>query len=158
MNLGVVMNKKERQELILNIIREKDIKTQGELVAELNVRGLMATQATVSRDIKNLKLIKEVSSNGSVYRVPNNPGLDVSLNRQLLKEIFMNTVVKIDSVEYLIVLHTRPGGAPNLAFYLDQEKIRGIIGTIAGDDTILVILNSKSVSDNLLLNWREWLI
>lgn len=151
------MNKKERQELILNIIREKDIRTQSELVYELNLRGLIATQATVSRDIKNLKLIKEVGSNGSIYRVPNNPNLDISVNRQLLKEIFMNTVVKIDNVEYLIVLHTRPGGAPNLAFYLDQEKIKGVIGTIAGDDTILVILNSKSISDILLVNWREWL-
>ena len=152
------MNKKQRQKLILNIIREKDIKTQSELVAELEIKGLIATQATVSRDIKNLKLIKELSSNGSLYRVSNNPSLDVSANRMMLKEIFMNTVVKIDSVEYLIVLHTRPGGAPNLAFYLDQEKIEGIIGTIAGDDTILVIVNNKSVSDNLLLNWREWLI
>lgn len=152
------MNKKERQKLILNIIREKEIKTQGELVYELENRGLVATQATVSRDIKNLKLIKEVSSNGSVYRAPNSPNFEVSAKRMLLKEIFINTVIKIDSVEYFIVLHTRPGGAPNLAFYLDQEKIDGVIGTIAGDDTILVISNSKSNSDNLLLNWREWLI
>lgn len=152
------MNKKERQKLILNIIREKDIKTQSELVDELEKRGLIATQATVSRDIKNLKLVKEVSFNGSVYRAPSNVNLDLSANRQKLRDIFINTVVKIDSVEYLIVLHTRPGGAPNLAFYLDQEKIEGIIGTIAGDDTILVILNNKSLSEDLLLNWREWLI
>jgi transcriptional regulator of arginine metabolism len=152
------MNKKERQKLILKIIREKNIKTQSELVDELEIRGLIATQATVSRDIKNLKLIKEVSFNGSFYRVPSNSNLDISANRQMLRDIFINTVVKIDSVEYLIVLHTRPGGAQNLAFYLDQEKIEGIIGTIAGDDTILVVLNSKSVTDNLLLNWREWLL
>ncbi len=152
------MNKKERQKLILNIIGEKDIKTQSELVEELEKRGLEATQATVSRDVKNLKLVKEVSLNGSVYRVSNNISADNITNKQILKDIFINTVVKIDNVDYLIVLHTRPGGAPNLAFYLDQEKIEGIIGTIAGDDTILVIVNSKTVSDTMLINWREWLI
>ena len=152
------MNKKERQKLILNIIREKDIKTQSELVEELEKRGLEATQATVSRDIKNLKLVKEVGLNGSVYRISNNLNTENSVNRQILKDIFINTVVSIDNVDYLLVLHTRPGGAPNLAFYLDQEKIEGVIGTIAGDDTILVITNSKIVSDNKLLKWREWLI
>ncbi len=152
------MNKKERQNLILNIIREQDIKTQSELVEELEKRGLLATQATVSRDIKNLKLVKEVGLNGSIYRVSSNKISEVSVNKQILKDIYINTVVKMDNVDYLIVLHTRPGGAPNLAFYLDQEKIDGVIGTIAGDDTILVITNNKTVSDNLLVNWREWLI
>lgn len=152
------MHKNERQKLILNIIREQDIKTQVELVEELQKRGLIATQATVSRDIKNLKLVKEVSFNGSIYRVSNNINTEIIVNKQLLKDIFVNTVVKIDNVEYLLVLHTRPGGAPNLAFYLDQEKIEGVIGTIAGDDTILVITNNKVVSDKLILNWREWLI
>lgn len=152
------MNKKERQKLILNIIREKDIKTQSELVEELEKRGLEATQATVSRDIKNLKLVKEVGLNGSIYRISNNLNTEISVNRQILKDIFINTVVSIDNIDYLIVLHTRPGGAPNLAFYLDQEKVEGVIGTIAGDDTILVITNSKMVSDNQLLKWREWLI
>lgn len=152
------MNKKERQKLILNIIREKDIKTQSELVEELEKRGLEATQATVSRDIKKLKLIKEVGLNGSIYRISNNLNTETSVNKQILKDIFINTVVSIDNVDYLLVLHTRPGGAPNLAFYLDQEKIEGVIGTIAGDDTILVITNSKIVSDNQLLKWREWLI
>lgn len=152
------MNKKERQKLILNIIREQEIKTQSELVEELEKIGLIATQATVSRDIKNLKLVKEVGLNGSIYRLSNNINPEITVNKQMLKDIFFNTVVKIDNVEYLLVLHTRPGGAPNLAFYLDQEKIEGVIGTIAGDDTILVITNNKIVSDKLLLNWREWLI
>ncbi|KAF0091388.1 MAG: arginine repressor family protein [Fusobacteria bacterium] len=152
------MNKKERQKLILNIIREQEIKTQSELVEVLEKRGLIATQATVSRDIKNLKLVKEVGVNGSIYRVSNNINAEITVNKQILKDIFFNTVVKIDNVEYLLVLHTRPGGAPNLAFYLDQEKIEGVIGTIAGDDTILVITNSKTATDKLLLNWREWLI
>ena len=152
------MNKKERQKLILNIIKEKDIKTQGELVEELERRGHIATQATVSRDIKNLKLIKEIGVNGSVYKISNNMNKEITNNKQVLKDIFSSTVVKIDNVDYLIVLHTRPGGAPNLAFYLDQENIEGIIGTIAGDDTILVILNSKVLSESLLINWREWLL
>lgn len=152
------MNKKERQKLILNIIREQEIKTQSELVEVLEKKGLIATQATVSRDIKNLKLVKEVGLNGSIYRVSNNVNAEITVNKQILKDIFINTVIKIDSIEYLLVLHTRPGGAPNLAFYLDQEKIEGVIGTIAGDDTILVITNSKIATDKLLLNWREWLI
>ncbi|MDD2370744.1 MAG: arginine repressor [Firmicutes bacterium] len=152
------MNKKERQKLILNIIKTMDIKTQFELVNELSKRGLAATQATVSRDIKSLKLVKEINSKGSVYRISNNKSEEKNTSNQLLKDIFINTVITIDNVDYLIVLHTRPGGAPNLAFYIDQEKIEGIIGTIAGDDTILIILNNKSVSENLLLNWREWLV
>ncbi len=151
------MNKTERQKLILHIIKTMDIKTQFELVNELSKRGLVATQATLSRDIKNLKLVKEINSKGSVYRISNNINNERNRSYQLLKDIFINTVTKIDDIDYLIVLHTRPGGAPNLAFYIDQEKIDGIIGTIAGDDTILVILNNKIISENLLINWREWL-
>ncbi len=151
------MNKNERQKLILQIIKTMDINTQFKLVNELKRRGLDATQATVSRDIKKLKLVKETSEKGAVYRIPNIINNEKNKSYQLLKDIFINTVISIDDVDNLIVLHTRPGGAPNLAFYIDQEKIDNIIGTIAGDDTILIIMKNKIISDNLLINWREWL-
>ena len=151
------MNKKDRQTLIIKIIREKDIKTQTELVEELRKNGLYATQATVSRDIKNLKLIKEIGSNGSVYKVSGSSAKEFTSVKQVLMDIFVNTVLKIERVEYIIVLHTRPGGASNLAFHIDQEEIEGIAGTIAGDDTILIILNDKTVSMNIYNMWREWL-
>lgn len=152
------MNKHDRQKLILQIIKNMDISTQFELVNELRKKGLDATQATVSRDIKNLKLVKQIGTKGSFYRISSSTSNESNKGQQLLNDIFINTVIKIDDVDNLIVLHTRPGGAPNLAFYLDEEKIEGIIGTIAGDDTILIIVNTKIISKDLLINWREWLI
>ena len=152
------MNKHDRQKLILQIIKNMDISTQFELVNELRKKGLDAKQATVSRDIKNLKLVKQIGTKGSFYRISSSTSNESNKGQQLLNDIFINTVIKIDDVDNLIVLHTRPGGAPNLAFYLDEEKIEGIIGTIAGDDTILIIVNTKIISKDLLINWREWLI
>ena len=72
-----------------------------------------------------------------------------------ISNIIKDNVIKIDKVEYFIVLHTLPGGASTVAFYLDQSKIEGIIGTIAGDDTILIITNNKETTEELFLTWMR---
>lgn len=148
------MKKKERHNAIINIIENKNITTQEQLVAELNLLGIKVTQATISRDIKELKLIKEHSIEGSNYiynNVNNVPLIESGDINFIIKE----NIIKINKIEYLIVLHTLPGGASTVAFHLDQSKLQGIIGTIAGDDTVLVITNDKEISEKLFLKWMR---
>lgn len=145
------MNKKKRHNTIINIIENKKISTQEQLVSELNLMGIEVTQATISRDIKELELIKEHSLEGSNYiynKISDIEGGDIN-------SIIRENVIKIDKVEYLIVLHTLPGGASTVAFHLDQSKLQGVIGTIAGDDTVLIITNDKEISEKLFLKWMR---
>lgn len=137
------MKKEKRQSFILSLIEEQPIGTQEQLVEALETAGYVVTQATVSRDIKALSLKKVPSENGSIYQSPLSQG-DVNHKKVLpLEAIFKNSVIDVTGVDYFIVIHTLPGAASTVAFHLDQEKKQDILGTIAGDDTILVILNNK---------------
>lgn len=138
------MKKSERHKRILAIIEDHDIGTQEELAAELAGIGLNVTQATISRDIASLQLIKEPGEKGSFYKLPRKGKGDAALEGTL-----GGTLTKIDRVDYLLVLHTLPGGAAAAAFQVDQEKPEGVLGTIAGDDTVLIILKSKEAAEAL---------
>jgi len=132
----------KRQAAILDIITSHEIKTQEELSTHLRDRGYNATQATISRDIKELRLIKVAShSGGYQYSTPDQSSTATHMTR--LKNIFRECVVKVDRAQNLVVLKTLVGMANAAAAAIDAMKIRDIVGTLAGDDNILVILRTN---------------
>ena len=131
----------KRQAAILEIISNNEIKTQEELSAHLRQRGYNTTQATISRDIKELRLIKVAShSGGYQYSTPDQSGSVTHMTR--LKNIFRECVVKVDQAQTLVVLKTLVGMANAAAAAIDAMKVKDIVGTLAGDDNILVILRT----------------
>ncbi len=132
------MTRQDRHKRLLQIIQEKDVETQQELTDILLAEGYKVTQATVSRDIAELGLIK-VSSYGqrSRYAKP----LDPRLIR--LKSLFHQSVLHIDYTENFIVIKTISGSANSAAMLIDHLENPEIMGTIAGDDTIFILVKTK---------------
>ncbi|WP_084054273.1 arginine repressor [Desulfonispora thiosulfatigenes] len=149
--------KSRRQKKVLDIIKDKIISTQEELAESLREEGLNVTQATVSRDIKELGLIK-VAIGNDMYKYAF-PIEQISVSEKRLKFMFQEFVSSIDFSENMIVIRTPPGNAQTVASLIDGTNMEEIIGTIAGDDTILLIIKPKeSVAEiidyfnNLLVN------
>lgn len=137
--------KLRRQQLILEIIESKPITTQEELAQELRTRGIPTTQATISRDIKELQLVK-VPAGGDVYRYARpQQQLDSPRSQERLRRLFQDAVVNVDFSENIIVVHTLPGAAQGVASAIDQVGWQEIIGTVAGDDTIFVIVKPREI-------------
>ncbi len=148
------MTKARRQLIIKEIVKKKSIETQEELVNELMKAGFEVTQATVSRDIKELGLIKIPGENGiSKYAMPNEPV--VRHNDERLKRFLKTSVINFDYCENLIVLKTMPGEAMGVASALDNAHWPEIIGTIAGDDNILVIVKPKEAVTTVLNRFNK---
>lgn len=145
-----VTMKRYRYNKIKEIVQSRAIETQEELAAALLEEGIEVTQATVSRDIKELMLIKIPTGDGH-YRYALSPEENVVLSRNRINRLFQDSIIKVDSSMNMIVLHTIPGSAGAVAFSVDHAKWPELIGTIAGDDTILLI--AKTVNDvPLVLN------
>ena len=135
--------KSKRQAQILELIREQDIETQNQMMEALALRGIKSTQATLSRDIKELRLVKKLSVNG-VYCYAT-PAQDDTNEREIrLRKIFRECVVSYDTAQNLIVIHTLPGLANAAAAALDHMEIPELVGTIAGDDTAFLAMRSSS--------------
>lgn len=143
-----------RQKKIIEIIRERPVETQSQLAAELMRLGFSVTQATVSRDIKELGLIKVPGEkNASIYALPDR---EPAQNREdRLKRTFLNSVQWMDRSENLLVIKTQPGEAQGVASAIDQAQWPNIIGTVAGDDTILVVVKPKSAAEEVLERFRR---
>ena len=128
--------KKQRHTKILEIIKNESIERQEDIAKRLNEMGYMVTQATVSRDIRDLNLVKQSVGGIMRYAVPD----EITSNHSAkLVEIFANSVISIESARNLIVIKTLSGTAHAAAAAIDAMPDSMILGTIAGDDTILVI-------------------
>jgi transcriptional regulator of arginine metabolism len=125
--------KEERQRAILELVRDRPLHTQQELARALGERGFAATQATVSRDVQELGLVRT----GGGYR----PAEPVSAVREL--------VVSMTQVEFLMVVRTPPGTANLVARAVDESGLEGVAGTVAGDDTILAVLAERAAGERL---------
>ena len=130
--------KSQRHFTIMDIISKERIATQEELCEALKTRNFDVTQATVSRDIKELQLIKIPDLEGYRYSLPDNTALKNSYER--MKRIFQDSVVNIDHSENIVVIKNLPGAAQSVASMIDTSGLNRIIGTVAGDDTILVVV------------------
>ena len=146
--------KSHRQAVLLEIIREYDIDTQEELLDKLREKNFNMTQATISRDINELKLIKVPVANGKYkYTVAQK---DENIDTQSsFKTIFKTAVRSIDFAQNMIVLKTTSGMAQGVCYELDSIEMDGILGTIAGDDTIFVVTSSNSKSASLVAELKK---
>ena len=134
--------KASRQRKIMEIIAGREIETQEELAAELRKQGYMVTQATVSRDIKELGMVKVPAGEGIYrYALPRQQQLGDVYAR--MERLFRDSVTNIDYSENLILIRTLPGTAHAVASCIDNIAWKEVIGTVAGDDTILVIIKPK---------------
>ncbi|SHJ30067.1 arginine repressor [Desulfofundulus thermosubterraneus] len=146
--------KARRQRLILEIIRQQVIETQEELAEALRAAGFPVTQATVSRDIRELGLVK-VPGEGNIFRYAA-PGETPPLRRdERLKRLLRSSVQFMDFSENLVVVKTLPGEAQGVASAIDQASWPEVIGTVAGDDTILVIVKPKKLVTTVLQRLNE---
>lgn len=137
-----------RHEKILEIISKYDVETQEELTEYLKAEGFAVTQATVSRDIKALRLIKvaantSASDNKYKYSVNNSKDENDSALGAKFKSILGQSVVSIESAGNLVVVKTYAGMAQASAAALDSMNIKNTLGTIAGDDTILIVVRTN---------------
>ena len=135
-------SKNNRLDTIKMIISSKEIGSQEELLQELVKEGFRLTQATLSRDLKQLKVAKAASMNGNyVYVLPNNTMYKRMTEQHSASELMMhNGFVSIEFSQNIAVVKTRPGYASRLAYDIDMHNCYEILGTIAGDDTILLVI------------------
>ena len=132
--------KKERQSAILRIIATTDIETQNQLIEELEKLGISSTQATMSRDIKELHLYKELTTRGT-HRYATGGSPDTRNHAARLKTIFRESVISFAYAQNIVVIKTLPGLAPAACSTIDGMGIKTIVGTIAGDDTGFLAMN-----------------
>lgn len=145
--------KAQRHAKILDLISKYNIETQEELLKLLEEDNFKVTQATVSRDIKELKLIKTPVGNGKYkYTVGNKTGIDMSTS---FNTLFKNTVISIDFSNNMIVLKTLSGMAQGVCTALDAMEWDGVLGTIAGDDTIFILAKSSNKAVTLTAELKK---
>ena len=137
--------KRARQAEILNIIQAVDVETQEQLLDELKARGFSATQATISRDIKELRLVKELSGGGYRYASSERKGMADSDAR--LRNIFKEGVTSVDRAQNLVVVRTIPGLASAACSALDSMEIPGMVASLAGDDTGILIMRDNAAAE-----------
>ena len=127
--------KTERLKAILKIISENDVETQGELAKRLKNAGFDTTQATISRDIRELRLTKELSENGRLKYAQPRGGLQESAS-PVKKRVLAECVLSVETAGNIVVIKTLSGMAMAAAAALDEWKFEGCVGCIAGDDTV----------------------
>lgn len=137
--------KTDRQAKIMEIISNQNIETQEQLLQQLHEAGFASTQATISRDIKQLRIIKELDSMGT-YRYTT-ASREVSGNfSDRLNTIFRECVTSFDYAQNIIVIHTLPGTANAAASALDAMSRNVVLGTLAGDDTVIAIMRDTNAA------------
>ncbi|NLX88626.1 MAG: arginine repressor [Syntrophomonadaceae bacterium] len=134
--------KAQRHLTILDIIAGQRVSTQEELCELLKQRGFDVTQATVSRDIKELKLVKTADGFYYRYNMPESPVMKNSFQR--MQRIFKELVLGCDYSENIIVIKTVAGGAQSVASVIDAYEHQFILGTVAGDDTIIAVVKPST--------------
>ncbi|ANK59364.1 MULTISPECIES: arginine repressor [Loigolactobacillus] len=141
------MRKVERQRIIRQLLDEHDVEKQEDLVALLDHADIKVTQATISRDIKDMQLVKVPSPSGGYrYSLPAQQAMDTE---KKLKRTLYDAYVSLDVQDYFIVLKALPGNGTAIATLIDQMNFDGAFGTIGGDDTVLIIAKSADDAQHL---------
>ena len=143
-----------RQVTILDIIEKNDIETQEELADALRLRGIQVTQATVSRDIKELRLVKEISPSGN-YRYAPASADETSDAARRLEGIFQDACLSFDYALHTVVIRTLPGLAQAVGSALDSMDHENVVGSIAGDDTVVIIMRNAATAERLCTHLRR---
>ena len=147
--------KNVRQSTILTLIEHHDIETQEELTEKLQSMGIKATQGTVSRDIKELRLVKASSKNGK-YKYVATQAVDQSHADRFI-QMFVASVLSLSHANNIIVIKTLPGSANVAAEAIDNMNIPEILGTMAGDNTVLIIVSSDEAVPEVVQLFYDYL-
>ena len=137
--------KSQRQAKILEIISTINVETQEQLLQELEASGFHSTQATISRDIKELRIVKELTTLGT-YRYTTAAKEVPSSFSNRLNTIFRECVTRYDYAQNLVVIHTLPGLAGAAASAIDAMNMSVVVGTLAGDDTVMVVMRDTNAA------------
>ncbi len=141
-----------RQSQILDVIDHEAVASQEELRLKLSARGIKATQATLSRDLKDLGLVKRAGD--GAYERPGVERSSPATEEQLRRSI--GTLVRgLERVDAMVILRTDPGQAQSVAVLIDRVKLEEIAGTIAGDDTILIVCRGAQAAVTVETRWNE---
>lgn len=143
------LSKEQRQKRIQDIIARDSVSTQGELVERLQAEGIRVTQATVSRDINELRLVRLPVGKGRHRYALAQYGAHANVEEQLTR-LFQNFVQDVDRGENLLVIRTAEGHASGVALLLDRWQRDDIVGTIAGEDTIFVVARTTTEGEALM--------
>ncbi len=144
----------ERQNAILKLIGEREIETQAELSDALSALGFNVTQATVSRDIKEMRLVKKQTPNGkSIYSKGAETGSDSDLENRLTI-VFCHSVISIEYAVNNIVIKTLPGMGSAAGAAVDAMDLPEVVGSIAGDDTVMMVVRSEESARKLVYKLR----
>ena len=129
----------------MEIISTQNVETQEQLLEELQKEGFRGTQATISRDIKELRIVKELSSMGTYRYTASASEMDSSFTGRL-NTIFRECVVSFDYAQNIIVIRTLPGLASAAGSALDSMNLNSVVGTLAGDDTVMVVMRDNNTA------------
>lgn len=137
--------KSQRQAKIMEIISTNNVETQEQLLAALQKEGFRGTQATISRDIKELRIVKELTSLGTYrYTISTNEVSGSFSSR--LNTIFRECVIGYDYAQNIIVIRTLPGLASAAGSAIDAMNMNMVVGTLAGDDTVMVVMRDNNAA------------
>ena len=137
--------KSQRQAKILEIVSTRDVETQEQLLEALQNEGFYSTQATISRDIRELRIVKELTKFGTYRYSTVSKELSTTFSGRL-NTIFRECVTGFDYAQNLVVVHTIPGLAGAAASAVDSMEMAFILGTIAGDDTVLIVMRDNNAA------------
>ena len=144
--------KNARQQKILEIIENYEINTQEALIEKLKESGFAATQTTISRDINHLKLVKVVSTNGSYrYTIPTAQ----TVGGNMMGATLSNAIVAVEAAKNIVVVKTYAGMANAVAVSIDNLAKDEIVGSVAGDDTILIVIRTDDAANALVQKLRS---
>jgi transcriptional regulator of arginine metabolism len=151
------MKRQERLRIIREIIKEKKISSQEDLLEELNKRGIIVTQATVSRDISSLNLVKVRDAlQNEYYGLSFNYQGDQYTGLQKIRSKFKDSVISVEMANNIIVIKTEPGEAQGVAWAIDSSNFEEILGTVAGDDTIICIIKNEAETQRILELFKSY--
>lgn len=139
--------KSKRQERILSLIEQYEIETQDDMMSRLREEGFAVTQATVSRDLRELKLTKTLTHHGTYrYTRPAHPHM---ANQAKLSRTMTDSIVRVDHAMNIVVLKTYPGMAQAVAAGVDALNLSGTLGCVAGDDTIIIVTRDEETANRI---------
>lgn len=137
--------KSQRQAKIMEIISTQNVETQEQLLAALQKEGFRGTQATISRDIKELRIVKELTNLGTYRYTTSSDEMSGSFTSRL-NTIFRECVISYDYAQNIIVVRTLPGLASAAGSAIDAMNISPIVGTLAGDDTVMIVMRDNNAA------------
>ena len=137
--------KSQRQAKIMEIISTRNVETQEQLLESLREAGYHSTQATISRDIQELRIVKELTGMGT-YRYTTAQGDVTSSFSSRLNTIFRECVTGLDYAQNIVVIHTLPGLASAAGSAIDAMELSVILGCLAGDDTVMVVMRDNNAA------------